>query len=126
LRQSSGGFVIYHITLWTAWAEAQQRGEYRAASLENEGFIHFSTNSQILPVVDKIFKGQRDLLLLVIDPALLTSELKWEPPAGEAPPGIPENDLFPHVYGPINLDAVVKAIDLESTPDGSYDLPIDL
>ena len=118
--------MIYHITLWTAWAEAQQRGEYRAASLENEGFIHFSTNSQILPVVDKIFKGQRDLLLLVIDPALLTSELKWEPPAGEAPPGIPENDLFPHVYGPINLDAVVKAIDLESTPDGSYDLPIDL
>ena len=118
--------MIYHIAWRAAWAEAQKRGEYRAVSLETEGFIHCSTNSQIRPVVDKFFKGQRNLLLLVFDPALLTSELKWEPPAGEAPPEVPENDLFPHVYGPINLDAVVKAVDLESTPDGSYDLPIDL
>jgi uncharacterized protein (DUF952 family) len=121
-----GGFVIYHITLRGAWLEARKRGEYRAGSLEKEGFVHCSTNSQILPVVDKFFKGQRHLLLLVIDPSLLTSELKYEPPSDGAPPGIPEDDLFPHVYGPINLDAVVKAVDLESLPDGSYDLPIDL
>jgi uncharacterized protein (DUF952 family) len=118
--------VIYHITLRAAWVKARERGEYRAASLENEGFVHCSTNSQILPVVDKFFKGQRSLLLLVIDPSLLSSELKWEPPSGGAPPGIPADDLFPHVYGPINLDAIVKTVDLESTPDGSYDLPIDL
>jgi uncharacterized protein (DUF952 family) len=118
--------MIYHITLRSAWIEAQKRGEYRAASLETEGFVHCSTNSQILPVAGKIFKGQRSLLLLVIDPSLLTSELKWEPPSGETPPGVPEGDLFPHVYGPINLDAVAKAVDLESTPDGSYDLSIDL
>ena len=118
--------MIYHITLRAAWIEARESGEYQAGSLENEGFIHCSTNSQILPVVDKFFKGQRNLLLLVIDPSLLTSELKWEPPYSGAPPGIPEDDLFPHVYGPINLDAIVKVVDLESTPDGSYDLPIDL
>jgi uncharacterized protein (DUF952 family) len=118
--------VIYHITLRGAWLEARKRGEYRAASLENEGFVHCSTNSQILPIVDKFFKGQRHLLLFVIDPSLLTSELKWEPPSGGTPPGIPEDDLFPHVYGPINLDAVLKVVDLESLPDGSYDLPIDL
>jgi uncharacterized protein (DUF952 family) len=76
--------------------------------------------------VEKFFKGQRNLLLVVIDPALLTSELIWELPAGEAPPGVSAGDLFPHVYGPINLDAVVKAVDLESSPNGNYDLPIDI
>lgn len=118
--------MIYHITLRATWIEARKRGEYRAVSLEDEGFIHCSTNSQILPIVDKFFKGQRNLLLLVIDPSLLSSELKWEPPSGGAPPGVPDNDLFPHIYGPINLEAVVKTVDLESLPDGSYDLPINL
>lgn len=118
--------MIYHITLRAAWAEAQRRGEYQAASLETEGFIHCSTNSQVQPIMNKFFKGQRNLVLLVIDPTLLTAELKWEPPAGEVPPGVPEGDLFPHIYGPINLDAIVKRVDLESTPDGKYDLSIDL
>ena len=116
--------MIYHLTSRQAWQEAQQRGEYRADSLESEGFIHCSTETQILPVAEKYYKGQPGLLLLQIDPTLLTSELRWEPPSGGAPPpGVPEGELFPHIYGPINLDAVVKAYDLESNPDGSYKLP---
>jgi uncharacterized protein (DUF952 family) len=116
--------MIYHITSRRAWQEAQQRGEYRAESLESEGFIHCSTRTQILPVAEKFYKGQQGNVLLVIDPSLLTSELRWEPPSGGTPPpGVPEGDLFPHVYGPINLDATVKVFDLESDPDGSYKLP---
>ena len=116
--------MIYHLTSRQAWQEAQQRGEYRADSLESEGFIHCSTETQILPVAEKYYKGQPGLLLLQIDPTLLTSELRWEPPSGGAPPpGVPEGELFPHIYGPINLDAVVAAYDLESDPDGSYKLP---
>ena len=119
--------MIYHITSRSAWSEARQSGEYRTESLESEGFIHCSTGSQVLPVVEKFYMGQRGLLLLMVDPALLASDLKWEPPSGGAPlPGVPEGDLFPHIYGPLNLDAVVKAVDLESNPDGKYDLPIDL
>ena len=110
--------MIYHITSRSAWNEAHQQGEYRAESLESEGFIHCSTSTQVLPVVEKYYQGQRDLLLLLIDPALLASDLKWEPPSGGAPPpGVPEGDLFPHIYGPINLNAVVKAVGLETNPD---------
>jgi uncharacterized protein (DUF952 family) len=119
--------MIYHITSRSAWSAARQHGEYRAESLETEGFIHCSTNTQVLPVVEKFYMGQHNLLLLVIDPSLVSSDLKWEPPSGGTPPpGVPADELFPHVYGPINLDAVVKAVDLTSNPDGNYNLPIDL
>ena len=116
--------MIYHLTSWKAWQEARQRGEYRAESLESEGFIHCSTETQVLPVAEKYYKGQTGILLLKINPALLSSELRWEPPSGGAPPpGVPEGDLFPHIYGPINLDAIVRVVDLESNPDGNYKLP---
>jgi uncharacterized protein (DUF952 family) len=119
--------MIYHITSRSAWGEARQAGEYRAESLTTEGFIHCSTNSQILPVVEKYYMGQQDLLLLVIEPEQLSSDLKWEPPSGGTPPpGVPEGDLFPHIYGPINLEAVVKTVDLTSHPDGHYNLPVGL
>lgn len=116
--------MIYHITERPAWSEARERGDYRAESLETEGFIHCSTDSQVLPVAETFYKGQSGLLLLVIEPSLLASELKWEPPSGGTPPaGVPDGDLFPHVYGPINLDAVVRVVDLEANSDGKYNLP---
>jgi uncharacterized protein (DUF952 family) len=116
--------MIYHITSRKAWHEAQQRGDYRTASLETEGFIHCSTGTQVLPVADKYYPSQRGLLVLMIDPERLTSELRWEPPAEEAPPpGVPEGEPFPHVYGPINLDALVKVYDLETNPDGKHSVP---
>ena len=116
--------MIFHITSRTAWDEAQKRGDYRAEGFIAEGFIHCSTLSQVLPVADNYYKGQSGLVLLVIEPTLLSSQLKWEPPSGGAPPpGVPMGDQFPHVYGPINLDAVVKAVALTSKPDGTFDLP---
>jgi uncharacterized protein (DUF952 family) len=116
--------MIFHLTTSQAWREARQRGEYRAESLESEGFIHSSTERQILPVAEAFFRGQSGVLLLEIDPALLSSELRWEAPSGGTPPpGVVEGDLFPHIYGPIDLDAIVKVYDLEANPDGSYKLP---
>jgi uncharacterized protein (DUF952 family) len=116
--------MIYHLTSRQSWREAQGHGEYRTESLECEGFIHCSTRTQALPVAEKYYQGQPDILLLEIDPARLSSELRWEPPSGGAPPpGVPEGESFPHVYGPINLGAVVNVYDLESNPDGSYRLP---
>jgi uncharacterized protein (DUF952 family) len=116
--------MIYHITSRSAWNDARERGEYRAESLETQGFIHCSTEEQVVPVANKYYAAQHELLLLVIEPALLESDLRWEPPAeGAPPPGVPEGDLFPHVYGPINLDAVVKVFNLEASPDGKYSHP---
>jgi uncharacterized protein (DUF952 family) len=92
--------------------------------LETEGFIHCSTNEQVIPVAEKYYQGHQDLTLLVIEPERLTSNLRWEPPAeGAPPPGVPEGSLFPHIYGPINLEAVVRVFDLQSQPDGKYSYP---
>ena len=116
--------MIYHITSQMAWSEARERGDYRAESLESEGFIHCSTGQQVVPVAEKFYKGQDSLLLLVIEPDRLTSDLKWEPPSGGTPPpGVPDGDLFPHIYGPINLEAVIRVFDLQSEPDGRYRFP---
>ena len=116
--------MIFHITSRTDWEAAQAQGEYIAESLATEGFIHCSTISQVIPVADNFYKGQNSLLLLMIEPTLLSSTLKWEAPTGGTPPpGIPEGDQFPHVYGPINLDAVVSTVDLKSKPDGTFELP---
>ncbi len=115
--------MIYHIASRRAWREAQQRGEYRAENFEKDGFIHCSTNTQVLPVAEKYYPGQRGLLVLAIDPALLSSDLKWEPPSeGAPPPGVPAGEAFPHVYGPINLNAIVKVFDLETNSDGKHNV----
>lgn len=116
--------MIYHITAYTAWDEAQQRGDYRAESLETEGFIHCSTHSQVLPVAENFYKGQSGLILLVIEPRLLSSTLKWEAPSGGTPPpGVPDGDSFPHIYGPLNLDAVVNVFNLNQDSNGGFTLP---
>ena len=96
--------LIFHITTASEWAAAQPDGEYRAPSLETEGFIHCSLPTQVNHVADWFYRDIPDLVLLCIDPAALTSELRWEPSAdafaGE----------FPHVYGPIVVGAVVSAV----------------
>ena len=116
--------MIYHITSRTAWTEAQAKGEYTAPSLATEGFIHCSTRSQVLPVADTYYKGHTGLVLLLIDPALLSSSLKWESPSGGTPPpGVPEGEMFPHIYGPIDLNAVLKVVELELNSNGAFTLP---
>ena len=116
--------MIFHITFRKDWDTAQSSGEYKADSLSTEGFIHCSTLAQVLPVAEKFYKGQDNLLLLVIEPKLLSSDLKWEPPSGGTPPpGVPEGDPFPHIYGPINLDAVVSVSDLTRDANGEWVLP---
>ena len=115
---------IFHITSRAEWTAAQKAGQYTTPSLAKEGFIHCSTRAQVLPVADKFYKGQSGLIVLGIDPARLSSALKWEPPFEGAPPtGVSSSDVFPHIYGPLDLDAVVQVLDLELAPDGSFVLP---
>ncbi len=109
--------TILHVTPRTSWSAAQKAGAYTVDTLAGEGFIHCSKADQILRVANLVFVGQHGLLLLVIDPARLTSELHWEPGVDLA------TELFPHVYGPINLDAVVDILDFEPDTDGKFHLP---
>jgi uncharacterized protein (DUF952 family) len=118
---------ILHITSLQAWKEGIIAGLYTAPSLESEGFIHCSTYSQVLPVAEKYYKGQTGLVLLVIDPRRLDPDLKWEPPAeGAPPPGVRPGEAFPHIYGPINLEAIVQAMDFVPGPNGQFTLPASL
>jgi uncharacterized protein (DUF952 family) len=104
--------------------EATRLGSYGAPSLESDGYIHCSTSRQVLPVARQFYGGQTGLVLLVIDPRRLTSVVKWERPAEDLPPsGIPEGQAFPHVYGPLNLEAVVGVLDFESDAEGNLSLP---
>jgi len=116
--------TILHITSREAWKAAQEAGQYTAPSLTSDGFIHCSTRSQVLPVAEKFYKGQTGLVILVIDSTRLSSDLKWEAPSDGAPPaGVSASETFPHIYGSINLDAVVQVLDFEPTAGGKFILP---
>jgi uncharacterized protein (DUF952 family) len=118
--------LILHITSRSEWKAAQVRGDYRAPSLAIEGFIHMSTAKQVLHVANAFYRGQTDLVLLVVDETRTSSAVKWEAPAGAPAPGISPDDKFPHVYGPLNLDAVVDVLDLVQDANGNFQLPAQL
>ena len=109
--------AILHIMPHSDWNNALNLGQYRPKSLNVEGFIHCSTSSQIIGVANHKFKGQQGLVLLVIDPQKVKPPIKWE---GE------KKNLFPHIYGPLNLDAVIKVLDFPPTADGTFELPIEI
>lgn len=85
--------------------------------------MHASTVEQILHVANSFYRAQAGLVLLEIDPAKLTSELKWEAAAGGPPSGVSAASQFPHVYGPLNIAAVVTAHDFRPLASGEFELP---
>lgn len=120
--------MIYHITERAAWDDARARGEYSAPSLESEGFIHCSTRDQVLDVANDFYRGEADLLILCIDELRLRAELRWEAPAHPKPSEVRRvnsDGLFPHLYGVLNLDAVVAVHDFRETETG-FALPANL
>ncbi len=108
---------ILHITHESEWSDARSKGFYSAASLGTEGFIHCSTPSQVIGVAERYYAGQRGLVLLVIDPERLKAEVKFEPGTDK-----PE-ELFPHIYGQIDLDAVTRVLGFEPDAAGKWILP---
>ncbi|MBI1259496.1 MAG: DUF952 domain-containing protein [Chloroflexi bacterium] len=113
--------MILHIVSKNAWAQAQGEGAYRADSLAAQGFIHFSLPEQVVGTANRFYAGQTSLALLVVDPAKLQAELRYEPPA-EAPES---SERFPHLYGALNLDAVVRVVDFPPDADGHWSaLPV--
>ncbi len=112
--------LIYHITSHISWAAAQKSGAYFADSLTSAGFIHCSKANQIVRVANIFFTNQLGLAILVINPLKLKSEVRWEAGTDKA------NELFPHIYGPLNVEAVMRVLDFEPGLDGMFSLPVDL
>lgn len=118
--------AIYHIASREDWLAAQEAGSYRAASLDTQGFIHLSGIEQVRRVADAIYCGRSDLMLLVVSPGWLRAPLKFEPPDPNVPARHDSGEHFPHLYGPLNLEAVINAVDFPPNADGSFDLPAGL
>jgi len=92
--------MIYHVVNISNWEKALELGYYEAPSLATEGFIHCSKKEQVEGVINRYYAGDNHLLILHIDEGKLEAVHIFE-----LAPSV--NEEFPHVYGKINLDAVV-------------------
>ncbi len=108
--------LIYKICSDALWREAERVGVFAGAAIDLEdGYIHFSTAAQAPETAARHFAGQGDLVLVAIDAGALGDGLRWEPSRG--------GDLFPHLYGPLRLDAVRWVRPLPLGPDGRHVFP---
>jgi uncharacterized protein (DUF952 family) len=108
--------TIYKICDAAAWQTAERAGEFAGAPIDlADGYIHFSTASQVAETAAKHFAGQLDLVLVAIAADALGAALKWEPSRGSA--------LFPHLYGTLPLTAVRWVKPLSLGPDGRHVFP---
>ncbi|HTY75373.1 MAG TPA: DUF952 domain-containing protein [Candidatus Nanoarchaeia archaeon] len=107
--------VIFHIAKRERWERAMLEGVYRGDTLDSEGFIHCSTIQQIVKVANALFLAQKKLVLLCIATNKVQSEIRYE--------GTRSEELYPHIYGPLDLDAVIKVADFEPAKNGKFVLP---
>ena len=108
--------TIYKICPASAWREAERSGVYAGSADDaRDGYIHFSTAAQVPATAAKYFTGQQGLFLIAVDAGALGEALRWEPARG--------GDLFPHLYGELDFDAVLSVTDLPLRADGSHAIP---
>ena len=110
---------IFHIARRADWEAALTEGTYRVStlgrSLEQEGFIHCSERHQVAGVANAFYRGVAGLVLLVIDVDRIGPDIRYEALNGGT-------ESFPHIYGPLNVDAVVAVRPLEPGKDGVFSL----
>ncbi|MEU6475439.1 DUF952 domain-containing protein [Streptomyces sp. NPDC047017] len=111
--------MIYHVVPLTEWSTGPDR-PYAPASLAEEGFVHCSPDeATTLAVVNAFYRSApRPLLALLIDEDRLAARLEWEPAVPVPPPGTPEGAAFPHVFGPLNRDAVTRVLEVAFDGEG--------
>lgn len=105
---------LVHMCVIGDWSNAQNRGFIHPDP--TAGFIHLSTPEQVYLPANRLYRGRDDLVLLHIDPALLDAPVRWEPGVAADP----ESMLFPHLYGPLPVSAVISVADYRPGPDGSF------
>ena len=108
--------LIYKICAQASWQAAEHEGLYRGSAIDTrDGFIHFSTASQLAETARRHFAGQSDLMLVAADSDALGPALKWEPSRG--------GELFPHLYAALPCAAVRWARQLPDESGGRRTLP---
>lgn len=108
--------IIYKIVPGILWREAEAAGIFGGAPIDlQDGYIHFSTGAQARRTAELYFKGQDDLLLVAVDGDALGEALRYEASR--------DGDLFPHLYAPLALDAVLWTRPMPLRADGYHDFP---
>jgi uncharacterized protein (DUF952 family) len=111
--------TVYKLVAADLWRAAEDRGVFTGAGIDlNDGFIHLSSAAQARRTAQLYFKGQGNLVLVAVDGASLGDALKYEPSR--------DGDLFPHLYGPLPLAAVLSVRPLLIGTDGSHIFPKDI
>ena len=112
--------MIYHILSSNSWQKVRDINSYKPEGFSKEGFIHCSKRDQIVAVANRYYQGQSDLIILEIDEDKLDSRVVFENLDGK-------NELFPHIYGHLNINSVVRFCpislsdsDLTSFPDNWF------
>lgn len=116
--------IILHIAHRDDWEASAPRGYYEPDSLDTDGFIHCSTIGQTVEIANQLYANQQDLVLLCIDKYQTEAEIKYEASAcaGDEWAG----SLFPHIYGPLNVSAVVMVVEFVPGADGKFKLPAEI
>ncbi|HZX82356.1 MAG TPA: DUF952 domain-containing protein [Reyranella sp.] len=110
---------VYKIVAADLWQAAEDSGVFSGAGIDlNDGFIHLSTGAQARRTASLYFAGQDNLVLVAADASSLGDALKYEPSR--------DGDLFPHLYGPLPLTAVLSARPLPLDADGNHVFPEDI
>jgi uncharacterized protein (DUF952 family) len=112
--------AIYHIAGRSDWEQARRDGAYtmstRGLTLAEQGFIHCSTADQVAGVANAFYRGATGLVLLVIDPARVRPKIQHDDVPGEPEP-------YPHIYGPLNIDAVIEVRPFAPDGTGAFSFP---
>ena len=107
---------IYKISPASAWREAERQGVYRGSADDlRDGFVHFSTAAQVAETAKRHFSGQTGLFLIEVDADVLGDSLRWEPSRND--------EMFPHLYGELDLGAVTAVLPLRVRSDGTHEIP---
>jgi uncharacterized protein (DUF952 family) len=108
----SGAKKVFHITTPAQWKKALELGQYVSETYDQEKFIHFSFENQVLATANRHYHGVSGLILLKIQVEKLSAKLKYEEST--------QGDVFPHLYGPLNLDAVEKVYEFPPSASGDF------
>lgn len=106
--------VLVHLCTAGDWARARTLGAHRPESLTSVGFVHLSTPAHVHLPANRLYAGRTDLMLLRVDPARLTSPVRWEPGVPTDPDGM----VFPHLYGELPVTAVIRVTPYPPGADG--------
>lgn len=113
---SAAAELLVHLCAEPDWQSARAAVEWRPESLNEVGFVHLSAQCQVHLPANRLFAGRNDLVVLYLDPARLGAVVRWEPGVSTDP----ESMLFPHLYGPLPIAAVVDVSPYIPGPDGRF------